>query len=461
MIIRNTQAKYLQDGPTKKEKRYHFDNQSLSFMIDILPEIHEVCKNIYSNAILDKSFTGIIKIADVGACTASGTKLLADYYSPFSINRIKCNITAIDIDDTYKTELDEYRNASYEIVDIFKIDDKTFDLAICSHTLEHLSDPYAFILQLKKISKYNVIFACPVDELLRDPLVSHPRLVTKHYFSTLGKNTKFYESNNWFGHCGVGVDECAFTQQDVEYLKSYYIENDVELKLLDRCNEAIRICKSRATPYFKIANLYLNKNENLFLKNLLMASTLDPFYMPYYYSCFSYLYKKFEGSDFQIHYQNNPNNVKRAIGELINIFESVSYFCYFYAGKMYEKYKYYHEAINCFSICEKQLSVFMLDGYFIYNVAQGYKQLGDIEKAYSIVSDAALKYRSNFMINFLKSQIECYNRHEYDKAIKTLQPYLSRNYFYPALLKTLVDSYSHLNNISLKTHFQELLDNFR
>ncbi len=82
--------------------------------------------------------------------------------------------------------------------------DKSFDLVLCRHTLEHLNDDYAIavILEIKRVSNYAIItssnnFDTNEDITNFDGVSSRPiNLESKPFVELLGKPIdKFYDSN--------------------------------------------------------------------------------------------------------------------------------------------------------------------------------------------------------------------------------------------------------------------------
>ena len=130
----------IEKGADSYVRRWHLDAQSAGFMSELLPTL----QNLY------RGHARLLEVADIGARTAAGTRLLSECFSPNSRVRLKMNLTAIDIDDTYSDALDDYPHSTFLKCDIFDIEPQKYDLSICSHVIEHLPDPYGFILQMRK-----------------------------------------------------------------------------------------------------------------------------------------------------------------------------------------------------------------------------------------------------------------------------------------------------------------------
>ncbi|MCH8863680.1 MAG: hypothetical protein IID51_14420, partial [Proteobacteria bacterium] len=76
---------------------WHFDPQSIGFMIDIIPTIH-------------KLYFGrekLIKTLDVGARTAAGTALLSKIHHPLTNERLRLDVTALDVSGEFSERVAE------------------------------------------------------------------------------------------------------------------------------------------------------------------------------------------------------------------------------------------------------------------------------------------------------------------------------------------------------------------
>lgn len=65
------------------------------------------------------------------------------------------------------------------LTELEKTQDKSYDLVICAHVLEHLSDPSLVLARLRRIAKKHLIIICPVEKEYRWGLNYHI-----HFFST-------------------------------------------------------------------------------------------------------------------------------------------------------------------------------------------------------------------------------------------------------------------------------------
>ncbi|PSB11200.1 hypothetical protein C7B62_06520 [Pleurocapsa sp. CCALA 161] len=132
--------------------------QSRLFIIDIIPHIYRLFYNVPQGTVLN--------VLDVGIHSGAGTGLLAELHNKRSYNHLKMNVMGLDITDNFHDYMKLcYPSFNFVKQDIFKIpEDQTWDLIICSHVIEHLSDPVPFVEKLRKLTKKYAIIACPYNE---------------------------------------------------------------------------------------------------------------------------------------------------------------------------------------------------------------------------------------------------------------------------------------------------------
>jgi 2-polyprenyl-3-methyl-5-hydroxy-6-metoxy-1,4-benzoquinol methylase len=132
--------------------------QSRLFIIDLIPYIYR----LYYNWPTDKP----VRVLDIGIECGAGTALLAELHNRRSHNYLKMEVTGLDIVEDFR----DYISVSSPFVkfvkkDIFDIPDgETWDLVICSHVIEHIKDPFAFIDKLRRLTSKYTIVACPYNE---------------------------------------------------------------------------------------------------------------------------------------------------------------------------------------------------------------------------------------------------------------------------------------------------------
>lgn len=129
-------------------------HQTMVFYMDTIAALQENLQGYHQ-----------LNILDVGARTGAGANLLGYIFSSNSYSRIKANVTALDIDDRFLT----YANkkfpwiSSYIVKDINELDG-TWDIIVCSHTIEHVPSYREFIDQLRMRAKKFVVLLAPYDE---------------------------------------------------------------------------------------------------------------------------------------------------------------------------------------------------------------------------------------------------------------------------------------------------------
>ena len=143
-----------------------FDEQSMQYVIDCLPFFNDYCHNIN----LPKWST--YKLADIGSRTGAGANLLGTLYADWHYGEYQFIVDALDIDKDWVEYAKFLPNInSYRNDDIFDLSPDVYDICFCSHVIEHLEDPVAFVKKVTEVSKYFSIFYCPYNEI--NPIPGH------------------------------------------------------------------------------------------------------------------------------------------------------------------------------------------------------------------------------------------------------------------------------------------------
>jgi ubiquinone/menaquinone biosynthesis C-methylase UbiE len=99
-------------------------------------------------------------VVDIGAGDGNVLSLLAEM-------KFSSNLTAVEISSSAIEQIKKKNIAGLNEIKQFDgynlpFDDKTFDLAICSHVIEHVEFPRILLREIKRISKMQV-FEVPID----------------------------------------------------------------------------------------------------------------------------------------------------------------------------------------------------------------------------------------------------------------------------------------------------------
>lgn len=167
-----------------------FDTQSYVFYCEMLPHLWNLYPSGYHH----------LTLLDVGSRTGAGSGLLQQIHHPESFSRIKLNVTALDIEDTYVDYAKaHYPEVEYVVGDIYDPTfSRKFDIVVCSHTLEHVPDPSGFLAQLRSLARGWVVIACPFEE--KDLIPGHVNTLDFSFFEKeQAHTTHVYRSLTWHG----------------------------------------------------------------------------------------------------------------------------------------------------------------------------------------------------------------------------------------------------------------------
>lgn len=129
--------------------------QSIQFMIDLLPHIQDLIKEHPRGRVFD--------VLDVGPGLGLGTALLAQLYSRSRLG-YRMRISALDISPVYKHYLPAITpHVPFIVEDVFD-HQKTYDIVIASHVIEHMTDPIPFCRRLQEVARLAVFIVAPFNE---------------------------------------------------------------------------------------------------------------------------------------------------------------------------------------------------------------------------------------------------------------------------------------------------------
>lgn len=152
---------------------YGWGAQSAQFIIDLIPRIQSILLQHYRRA-------DHLKLLDVGAGSCVGTNVLAMLHSDNLIYSTM-QIDAVDYTSVRERWVrTQYPKISYRVADIFDLPDRSWDLVVCSHVVEHLADPRSFIDALRRICAGFAFVYSPYAEI--DRIAAHLSTITDHTY---------------------------------------------------------------------------------------------------------------------------------------------------------------------------------------------------------------------------------------------------------------------------------------
>jgi 2-polyprenyl-3-methyl-5-hydroxy-6-metoxy-1,4-benzoquinol methylase len=136
-------------------------------MIDCLPTIRELIQGWPRDRVLE--------VLDVRTGSGAGANLLATLHRSVFFG-VQMKVDAMDISSAYKAYADvHFPDITYAVGNLFDLPpDRTWDLIICSHVIEHLTDPAPLIGEISRRARHWAVFCAPFEEknLLEGHLIS-------------------------------------------------------------------------------------------------------------------------------------------------------------------------------------------------------------------------------------------------------------------------------------------------
>lgn len=177
--------------------------QSTIFMADILPFLHaKLIEHHYRKQVL--------KVLDVGAATGFGSQFIASLHQDHSIYS-RMEVEAIDINPARKRWVEAMApNVKFRVADLFDMPPRHWDIVICSHVVEHTSDPRAFIEQLRAVCRSFAFVYTPFNESPRIP--AHLNTITEADYAGLPCELHRIKSMAW--HPNTPGDLCLLAVMD-------------------------------------------------------------------------------------------------------------------------------------------------------------------------------------------------------------------------------------------------------
>ncbi len=79
---------------------------------------------------------------------------------------------------------------------LYDMESDSYDICLCSHTIEHLDDPVDFVLNLKRVAREFAIISCPFEE--ENPIPGHHTVTLEIINKCKPKKMEIYKSvNRW------------------------------------------------------------------------------------------------------------------------------------------------------------------------------------------------------------------------------------------------------------------------
>jgi SAM-dependent methyltransferase len=151
--------------------------KSIQYMIDLLPHIQQV--------IGQHPLHTTFEILDVGPGSGHGTALLAQLYrrSPLGYT---ARVSALDINDLYARYIATIApHVRFIRSDIFD-HDKTYDIVVSSHVIEHVPDPVGFCHRLQQMARLAVFVSAPYNEPAEGITKGHINIIDEATVAQLG-----------------------------------------------------------------------------------------------------------------------------------------------------------------------------------------------------------------------------------------------------------------------------------
>lgn len=204
-LKRNLYVDSFRNGGDAEKFEYVFGAQSMQFVADLLPHIHETMLAHYGR--FDE-----LSLVDVGAGSCMGTNLLAALHSDHVVYS-KLKIDAVDYIDLRQRWVKAlYPKVHHQVADLFDLPSRNWDLVLCSHVVEHVENPRPFIEKLMDICKGFAFIYTPFEE--RDLIPHHLSTITRDTYSGIERcRLEVIKSMGWRGdmpgeYCLLAIIDC-------------------------------------------------------------------------------------------------------------------------------------------------------------------------------------------------------------------------------------------------------------
>jgi 2-polyprenyl-3-methyl-5-hydroxy-6-metoxy-1,4-benzoquinol methylase len=133
--------------------RLRCDSQSMSFYADI-------SRFLAARLLAFET----LSLLDIGPRTGAGLALLRMLHHPAAFTRIKLDpVVGLDIEPAFEAiAAREFRDLGVRTGNVSSIESKSFDIVICSHTIDLVPNTQEFVAQLERIARRAVVLASPI-----------------------------------------------------------------------------------------------------------------------------------------------------------------------------------------------------------------------------------------------------------------------------------------------------------
>ncbi len=159
--------------PDRRKFEYASGAQSIQFMADLLPFLHDKMVRHY-----DRSDE--LNVLDVGAGSAAGTHLLAQLHTD-DIIWSRLRVDAVDhVPWRQRWVAVHYPHVNYQVTASSALPSRHWDFVVCSHVVEHLADPLTMIDDVLRSCRGFAFIYAPYNEVALSP--GHLSVITEETF---------------------------------------------------------------------------------------------------------------------------------------------------------------------------------------------------------------------------------------------------------------------------------------